>query len=225
MRKLINLVLLSLAILVLSCSGNENRGTSASEDTLHTRHPTAWPSNLKVKRSEVDFSLLLRDSLDYRVLIFSKQSDSVQFVHMKYSSVVSDSLLLENEINTIKRLWNIASDSIDISLSSVNIGYPMEYKDVLKRQIEAFLSDKEWREFVNENGKKVNYELTRKIMLDHGVYDQISPLLQEKGYKVIGLSTEKHGFVSADQLKALGYEGNEVVPVPFIVYLTLQHKD
>lgn len=50
-------------------------------------------------------------------------------------------------------------------------------------------------------------------MLKHGVYDQRAPLLKEKGYQVDELSTEK--------LKAFGYKGDEIIPMPFSVYLIL----
>jgi hypothetical protein len=45
--------------------------------------------------------------------------------------------------------------------------------------------------------------------------------LKTKGYHITGFSNEKHGFVTKENLQKSGFAGNEIVPMPFMVWLIL----
>lgn len=121
----------------------------------------------------------------------------------------------------VRTLWDSASHLTAIQLTGANIGYPLEYDDVLQRQIQAFKRSPEWQAHLNQHGKQLNYELMRKIMIENHVYAPFEALLAEFGYAITGLSTEKHGFVPKEALKQMGEDTSTVVPIPFMVLLTL----
>ena len=59
-------------------------------------------------------------------------------------------------------------------------------------------------------------------MLKAKVYKSFDSLLYKRGYIVSSISTEKHGLVSAEDLKKLGYSDTLKIPVPFMVWLNIK---
>tara|TARA_R110002012_G_scaffold142411_6_gene300450 strand:+ start:1531 stop:2166 length:636 start_codon:yes stop_codon:yes gene_type:complete len=170
-------------------------------------------------------SISLKLTLDdgYRSLTFRKNGDSDTAIFLNYfvSKNTGDRTNLSDEIPNIRILWDSATQLIPIRLTSANIGYPLEYDDVLQNQIAAFNASGEWKAHVNKNGKKLDYKLIRQVMIDHHVYGPFEDLLADYGYALTDLSTEKHGFVTNEKLKELVRNPDEVIPVPYMVWLTI----
>ncbi|WOK08428.1 hypothetical protein RT717_07230 [Imperialibacter roseus] len=170
-------------------------------------------------------SISLKLTLDdgYRSLTFRKNGDSDTAIFLNYfvSKNTGDRTNLSDEIPNIRILWDSATQLIPIRLTSANIGYPLEYDDVLQNQIAAFNASGEWKAHVNKNGKKLDYKLIRQVMIDHHVYGPFEDLLAAYGYALTDLSTEKHGFVTNEKLKELVRNPDEVIPVPYMVWLTI----
>jgi len=134
-------------------------------------------------------------------------------------------LNLRDEIKIIDSLWKEAERHVPIQLASIHIGYPSLYSDVLKRQITIFSTSKLWQNHIKKNGKKLDVPLMTQIMVKEKTYLQIDSLLGKRGYRIKGISTEKHGFVSKGDLMKAGFTGKEIIPIPFIVYLLVERKN
>lgn len=182
-------------------------------------------SQVQISKSNVDFSLKIEQDSIYRILTFWKDVDSTIYSSVKYS--ISDfnynasQKNLTDEIITMNQLWEIAKDSISFKLQSFNIGYPLLYSDILKNHIQAFSDSKEWQYHISKNGKKLDYEIMKKVMFNSNVYKPLNEFLNTKGYFISGFETEKHGFVTKEYLQKAGYSGSEIIPMPFIVWIIL----
>ena len=62
-------------------------------------------------------------------------------------------------------------------------------------------------------------------MLEGDVYKALNDFLKTKGIYISGFGTEKHGFVTKENLQKAGFTGNEIVPMPFIVWVTLNQSN
>jgi hypothetical protein len=159
-------------------------------------------------------------------LLFGKDKNSKIYNLAKYT--VSDFSTnpaekeLLNEIEIIQKLWNLAKDSIAIELNSFNIGYPASYIDVLKNHIIAFNSSEEWQEHIQANGKQLDYAAIKRIMLTGNVYKPLTIFFKKMAIPLQVFDTEKHGFVTKENLLKAGFTGNEIVPMPFMVWITLE---
>ncbi|MDX1627292.1 MAG: hypothetical protein R3345_01260 [Fulvivirga sp.] len=191
-----------------------------TNDTLSNEQP-ASNFNPLVKKSAVDYTLILDDSLHQRILSFSKHQDSSYYSHLKYTCWCEESAHLEKQIPYIEKLWQNAEDSIDIRLHSVDVGYPLLYDDLLKRHIEAFAGNEEWKHHEKSNTGTINYELMRKIMRSSTVYQPLNGLLEKFNYRIVDFSTEKHGYVTPDVLTKMGYSDSLQIPLPYIVVIIL----
>ncbi|MNY66180.1 hypothetical protein D3C86_2035610 [compost metagenome] len=60
------------------------------------------------------------------------------------------------------------------------------------------------------------------VMLTGNVYKPFDSLLHRYGYRIVGYSTEKHGFISPKDLKNNGFKGNEIIQVPFMVWINVE---
>ena len=182
-------------------------------------------SQISISNSDVDYTLTHENDNIKRILTFWKDKDSTIYTSVKYSisdfNAISTNKNLSEEIIYINQLWNIARDSINFELQSFNIAYPLLYSDVLRNHIQAFLSSNEWQDHIKLNGKKLDYELIKKIMLDYNTYKPLNEFLNSKGYHISGFSTEKHGYVTKKNLQKAGFSENEIVPMPFIVWVIL----
>ena len=82
-------------------------------------------------------------------------------------------------------------------------------------------SDK-WKNHVKNKGKKLDYLLIKEVMLENKVYKPLNDFLKTKGYSINGFSTEKHGFVTKENLQKVGFPENEIIPMPFIVWILIE---
>lgn len=182
-------------------------------------------AQIKIRKSNVDYSVRSEKDSISRILTFWKDKDSTIYTSVKYSisdfnSISSEKKLID-EINTINQLWDIAKDSITHDLQSFNIAYPLQYSDILKNHIQAFIDSKEWQNHIKQYGKKLDYSIIKKVMLENNVYKPLNDFLKTKGYEISGFDTEKHGFVTNKNLQKAGYSENEIIPMPFIVWVIL----
>ncbi len=182
-------------------------------------------SQVTVSKSEVDYSIKIEKDSILRILTFWKDKDSTIYTSVKYSVSDFNNTLseknLEDEINAINQLWEIAKDSITFNLQSFNIGYPMYYSDILKNQANAFINSEKWKNHTIQYGKTLDVNLIRNIMLEQNVYEPLNEFLNNMGYRINGFDTEKHGFVQERDLQKTGLTGSEIVPMPFIVWVKL----
>jgi len=182
-------------------------------------------AQIKIEKSIVDYSLKIEQDSIHRTLTFWKNKDSTIYTSVKYSITDFNNVLFEkklfDETSTINQLWDIAKDSINYNLQSFNISYPLYYSDILKNHIKAFNDSKEWQNHIEQNGKKLDYTIIKKVMFENNVYKPLNDFLKTKGYEISGFETEKHGFVTNENLQKAGYSGNKIIPMPFIVWVTL----
>lgn len=178
-----------------------------------------------INQSSVDFSLRVETDSTIQVLTFWKNKDSSIYTSVKYTvsdfNAITPDKSLCDQIKIIDKLWRIAEDSINMELNSFNIGYPLEYRDVLNNHIRAFIESENWQNHVTLNGKKLNYEIIKTVMLNADVYKPLNDFLKTKGYFISGFETEKHGFVTKENLQKAGFLGTEIIPMPFMVWITL----
>ena len=58
-------------------------------------------------------------------------------------------------------------------------------------------------------------------MTENNIYEPLYDFLQSKNYEINGIETEKHGFVTKENLQKAGFSGSEIIPLPFIIWLIL----
>ncbi len=189
--------------------------------------PLALHSQIHFTRTEVDFTATIVESDVRRMLRFSRPVDSVKYRYMKYSWYAPSMMRVDlaREIAAIRRLWDSVKDSIPIELSSVDVGHPRLYTDISTNHVRAFLASAEWQKHVRRRGRTHEYHLTDRVMMAGNVYAPLDNLLGEFGYRIVGYSTEKHGLMSAEELKELGFTGTEIVPMPLIVWIRVEKKE
>ncbi|MRR09473.1 hypothetical protein EG831_05245 [bacterium] len=126
-------------------------------------------------------------------------------------------------VPAIGRLWDAAAESVAIDLRFVDVGYPAQFPDVLRRQIAAFAASPEWKQQLKRKKPSHDFRALAPIMAAGNVYGALDPLLQVRGYRAIGISTEKHGYLrkedvaGLDPRPSLGGLRLRDVPLPFIV--------
>jgi hypothetical protein len=179
-----------------------------------------------IEKTAVDFTLKIEQDSTYRILRFWKHIDSTIYSSVNYSiadfNTATTERYLKDEINIIEHLWNIAEDSILINVNSFNIGYPLIYRDVYKKHIQAFKNSSDWQNHVNQNGKKLNYKIIKKVMLESDVYKPLNDFLKTKTYYISGFETETHGFVTKENLQKAGFSDSEYIPMPYMVWIILK---
>lgn len=165
---------------------------------------------------------------EYR-LTFWKDKDSLVHRGMQFRARPLDPAQwrakprLADCVPAIGRLWDAAAESVAIDLRSVDVGYPTQFPDVLRRQIEAFASSPEWRRQLKAKKPSHDFRALAPIMAAGNVYGALDPLLQVRGYRTTGISTEKHGYLmksdvaGLDPQPSLGGLRLRDIPVPFVV--------
>ncbi len=175
-------------------------------------------------QSPVDFTV--SDSSGFS-LTFHKHLDSTRYHFMRLRKP-DEVRSLKDMLPTMASLWKAAEDTIDIQLSSLNIGYPLEYDDVLTNQIQVFSSSEKWLNHLrtqgNTQGNNVDYALVSEIMYANNIFP-IYELLADFGYKVTGFSIEKVGFVQPERLVSLGFDESLTIPVPYMVWVEVQQTN
>lgn len=180
---------------------------------------------ITLKKTDVDYSGQLKENKVIHILSFWKNKDSIIYTSAKYSvsdfNTENQDRTLINEIPILKQLWEIAEDSIQMNLQSFNIGYPLLYTDILEKHINAFINSKEWQDHVKKNVKKLDYQIIKDVMIKYNVYEPLNDFLKSKNYEVKEIETEKHGFITKENLQKAGFSGSEIIPMPFIVWIII----
>ena len=182
--------------------------------------------NVYSTKTSTDLSFRQVGNLSNKICGFSKKSDSSFYSNLFISQYLDVKNQKKHDLKTLINefiiYWNVAKKDSKIKLSSANIGYPLEYEDVLKRHIEGFLNSAEWIDYVKHNGKKPNYELTKSIMLNCDVYKPLNDFIKSKGFEIVDLSLEKLGYIDLESLKKLGFDDNVVIPMPYMVWIKIE---
>ncbi len=178
-------------------------------------------SSVIVKRSDVDYALILVSDSMTRSLTFYKHKDSTNYRHLNYQFYYKNNVQIKEELYYLNELWSVAADSISLEISSIMVGYPLQYKDVLHNQILAFKDSPEWKEMQQE-GVLQNYQLMRDIMKKEKVFYPLDSLLEKRGFMIQGFATEKHGYVPDVVLKNSGFDETLKIPVPFMVWINIE---
>lgn len=216
-NQLFTILIIGISVLVFTCSCNTTSNNSAKEDTNLFNQP----SDLEILKTPVNFTLMLNRDSAYRTMAFYKAQDSSTYTSFNYQLSLRNETILSEEVKHIDYLWSIADDSISIGLKSIMIGYPLEYRDVLKRHIVAFQSSTIWQE-KKDLPIDQTYKLVREVMLASNVYKPIDSLISLYGYRAVSLHTEKHGYVTPQKLVELGFESELKIPVPFLVWFEVE---
>ncbi|MDY0017757.1 MAG: hypothetical protein RBS89_07955 [Candidatus Delongbacteria bacterium] len=170
-----------------------------------------------IGRSDNELTLKLTEGDNYSVMSFRKTSEDSVFNFLKYSKnkkIIS----LSEECGIMDVLWSEVDEETGILLNTADIGYPLQFPDIMPDYIQAFLDSEEWMTHVSLKGKELNYELMHSVIYSSNVFQPLTDLLYLHGYYITGVSTEKHGFVPKQDLINFGYKGDEIIPVPFMLY-------
>jgi hypothetical protein len=178
-------------------------------------------AEITVTQSANEYALKYSDSTMFRILSFRKNEADNIFRSLHYS-LGYKSEALAHEILYIDTLWRIAESNIEIDLTSADIGYPMEFPDVIRNYIDTFNRSKKWQAHVKAKKKELNYPLMHEIIYEADIYRPFSRLLEKYGYRVASVSSEKHGFILKSDLRKFGFKGNEIIPMPFMLYWKLE---
>ena len=193
---------------IASCETNttKKKSTSQEEDDIVL--------SFSFDESPVDFTV--SDSLGHS-LTFHKHLDSAHYHFMRFRKPDESRQLLPL-LSVIASLWNAAAPRIDIRLSSINLGYPLIYDDVLTNHIQAFSTSEVWLNHLNSADNKVDYAMVSEIMYRNNIFP-LYELLDDFGYEISGFSVEKVGFIQPDQLVGLGFNPSLTIPVPYMVWI------
>ena len=129
------------------------------------------------EKSEFSYRVFDKNN-DIRYLTFSKNDKGI---YNKIQFRKANKKKFKNEILEIEKLWDFADKEIEIELSYISVGYPLQYKSVLKNYIDAFLNSKKWKKHIDDGNKEFGYDLIREIMLENNIYF-LDELLYKKGY-------------------------------------------
>lgn len=202
-----------MAWFIISLLGGCNSNTENRTEKEHIVTDTI-PDNLEFFKGETDYTIVLVEDSVRRVLSFRKHKDSSIFQYINYQTTHTNKAQLTDEVRIIHKLWDIADDSIIIQPKGLMVGYPLEYSDVLRNQVNAFENEPEFE--IND------YQKLRKIMVNNHVYEPVEKYLKSRNLRIEKISTEKHGFVPKEDLLELGFPDSLKIPVPFMVWLDLK---
>ncbi len=174
-------------------------------------------ASISIERTDNELTIKMSEADNYSILSFRKSSEDSLFHYMKYSKSKKIENLTE-ECSIMDDLWSEADGKISIQLTTVDIGYPLQYPDIMPDYIQAFIDSEDWMTHVSLNGKQLNYEIMHKVIYENDVFSALTDLLYLHGYYISGVSTEKHGFVPKGDLIKYGFKGDENIPVPFMLY-------
>jgi hypothetical protein len=144
---------------------------------------------------------------------------SVRHYYYVKNSIKHDLTTIMNHLDIF---WFVASRDSKINLQGVHVGYPLEYNDVLMRHIAEFNNSTKWNDYVKQNGKKPNYELTAEIMLETDVYKPLNDFLKLKGFEIVNMSVEKIGRVQPELLEKYGLDNDIIIPMPHMVWIKIE---
>ncbi|XOV93706.1 MAG: hypothetical protein ACFHWX_03145 [Bacteroidota bacterium] len=169
------------------------------------------------EQSPVDFTV--SDSSGYSIT-FHKHLDSSYYAYFRFRLPENQRHLMA-AVPILSSLWRESNQKIDIQLTSFNVGYPLEYNDILTNQIQTFAASELWLNHVRANGKNPDYRLIEMIMFSNGIYP-LDELVADFDYEITGISIEKVGFVESERLIGMGFDGSLIIPMPYMVWIEIK---
>jgi hypothetical protein len=176
-----------------------------------------FSATITIAETEREYSLKYSDEASYRLLRFNRGVEDSLFSYFNFSRS-GKSLTFVNEMAVLDTLFGIAAKKIEIGLKSASVGYPLEYPDIMPDYIQAFLDSEEWQTHATVEGKELNYAVMHDIIRGSTIFSGLVDLMYLHGYYISGISSEKHGFVTKDDLIRYGFKGDEIIPMPFMLY-------
>ena len=177
----------------------------------------SFSRDITISQTDNDYFLKYTEGDSYRILNFRRNLEDSVYTYIHYSVSFKPKALSE-EVCYIDTLWDIAGKTIDIKPSSVDIGYPLEYPDIMPAYIQAFLDSEEWQAHVSLNGKALDYNIMHDVIYGDDIFSDLIDLFYLHGYFTVGVSSEKHGFVLKEELQKYGFNGDEIIPMPYMLY-------
>lgn len=184
----------------------------------------------RFERTAVSFTATDEDAAHRYRLRFSRYPDTAVYRGMQFDfrplAYLGPSLelpRLADCVPVIGRLWDAAAESIAIDLRWADVGYPSQFADVLRKQAEVFASSPDWKRQLQRKQPSHDFRRLGPIMLEGRVYGCLDSLLAARGYAIVHIGTEKHGFLRPENLRRLypkpALKGMKLrdIPLPFIV--------
>ncbi len=188
------------------------------------------------EQTNVDFTVKLYENNSTKLLSFQKNIDSLQYNILKFTLYPDDYLMkfqLNDQLEFIEKYWKQAENSINIDLSSIWVGYPTEYIDLLVDHVNAFINSEEWQNYVIEskknNGRIIpDHKIIETVMYKYNSYKIIYSLLEKFNCEITGVSIEKVGFLREEDfseesdLNKFDINRLKEIPIPYMVYLKVK---
>jgi hypothetical protein len=189
-----------------------------------TIHKTEYTFDINQKINNVDY-----------YYYFNKGKNDT-FINLKIMTFSDSNKTLCAEVAPLATFYNIAKKEIKIDLWNMNIGYPLQYDDVLANQINFFVKDTAWQNYFNSyknnlknKNNNLDYELIAKKMKEAKVYKCLEVELNKIGYTINEIGIEKVGFLDlkyfpkmkSKLFKQFPYTESQfkTVPMPYMVYI------
>lgn len=167
-------------------------------------------------------------------LIHEKENDNPRLIFTSYQGekhlirYSHNGRDFTDPFNTFKKFWE--ESKIDKSgYRYFDISYPGRYDESYKAYLEKYMeltsknerqemydiymgsySEKYSKDIIKENFKKLS-DIKDLVLKENDFYKEFFLFLEEKGYKLVNISTEKHGFV----------EDN--IYMPFMVHFQIEY--
>lgn len=189
--------------------------------------------------SKTDFTYDINQTVngvDYYYYFNKGKKDT--FINLKIMSfnINSPTKKLCDEASMLVPFYTLASKEIKIDIWNMNVDYPLQYEDVLAKQIDVFINDTTWQNYykkyksdIKNNYTNLDYKLIATIMKDRKVYECLETELNKLNYSIGSFGLEKIGFLDikyfpkmkAKLLKTYPYTEQQLktVPIPYMVYL------
>lgn len=111
-----------------------------------------------------------------------------------------------------------------IKLTGATIGFPADYKDVLRNYILIIKSSSDYDRMVKNYPKiDYSYSIIEDLLKRSNLYQSFDSLCNTYGYKIDRYYTEKHYFLSRDFLKENNLDTTLKIPMPMGFGIGLLH--
>jgi hypothetical protein len=191
----------------------------------------------QINRTDYTFDINQNiNGTDYYYYFNKGKNDT--FINLKIMTFNTDSTpnTLCKEVAVLEKFYNIAAKEIKIDLWNMNVGYPLQYEDVLANQINLFVKDSAWQNYyksystaMRKEYTALDYTLISKLMTEGKVYQCLETELNKTGYTIAQVGIEKVGFLDfkyytklkSKIMKQFPYSESQLktVPIPHVVYI------
>jgi hypothetical protein len=218
-------ILLALIILIACNQDNKQHANDEEIPQLPIKFDsTSWTYSAEVIVGNLRRKLMF---LTYPVDTISGNYSELRY---KTTPVTIDkkynypNTILTDEIPYMKLLWDTLSKKVKIKLTVATIGFPADYKDVLRNYISTIKSFKDYDGMI-KHYPKINYpySMIEDLLKRSNLYQSFDSLCGLYGYKIDRYYTEKHYFLSKDFLKENNLDTTLKIPMPMGFGIGLLH--